>query len=63
MLSERIGHRITELRHQKGLTQLALSQKSKLDRSYLSNIENGKYDLHISDSTYIQKTIDIIISI
>ena len=49
MLSERVGLRIWELRNQKGLTQKNLAQLSKVDRSYLSGVENGKRTIQLDN--------------
>jgi transcriptional regulator with XRE-family HTH domain len=59
MLSERVGLRIWELRNQKGLTQKELLLKARLDRSYLSSIENGKYNLNIANIDKIAVALDI----
>ncbi|MEV6981638.1 helix-turn-helix transcriptional regulator [Sphaerisporangium sp. NPDC051017] len=38
---DRIGQRITEARHRKGLTQAQLAVAISIDRSALAKIENG----------------------
>lgn len=38
-----IGEKIKESRIKKGLTQIELSRKTGLSRSYISDIENGRY--------------------
>ena len=38
-----IGEKIKEARTKKGLTQVELSEKTGLSRSYISDIENGRY--------------------
>ncbi|MBN7122882.1 hypothetical protein BSU01_14355 [Erwinia billingiae] len=37
-----LGNRLKTLRMDKSLTQSELSLKSSLDRTYISNLENGK---------------------
>lgn len=43
----RIGCELKALRKQKGLTQRALSQMSKVDRNYISGIERGERNVSI----------------
>lgn len=38
-----IGEKIKESRIKEGLTQIELSRKTGLSRSYISDIENGRY--------------------
>ncbi|MEF9984700.1 MAG: helix-turn-helix transcriptional regulator [Oscillospiraceae bacterium] len=42
-----IGNRIKEIRHSQQLTQEDLANKSKLDRTYLAGVENGKRNISI----------------
>jgi transcriptional regulator with XRE-family HTH domain len=41
-ICKRFGLKIRKLRQQKGLSQIALSEKVGIDRAYLSLVENGK---------------------
>ncbi len=40
--------RLKEFRHQVGLTQKELSQKTGLDKTFISRVENGKVDIQLS---------------
>jgi transcriptional regulator with XRE-family HTH domain len=40
----RLGNRVRALRRKRGLKQVELAEMLGLDRSYLSEIENGKKD-------------------
>ena len=39
-----LGNRVRSLRRQRGLTQVEMAEMLGVDRSYLSEIENGKKD-------------------
>ncbi len=41
MTIRRIGKRLKALREQKGLTQIELARKAKIDQSYLARLESG----------------------
>lgn len=43
----RLGCELKALRKQKGLTQRALSQLSRVDRNYISGIERGERNVSI----------------
>lgn len=40
--AKKLGDNIRRIRLEKGLTQIELSKKLKVDRSYVSNVEQGK---------------------
>ncbi len=44
-LRQRFGARILELRHQNGLSQEGLSEKSGVGVQHLSSIENGRKEI------------------
>lgn len=44
---ERIGRRIADLRKEKGLTQKELAEAAGLDRTNITKIEAGKYNISI----------------
>jgi putative transcriptional regulator len=43
-----IGSNVRKYRKLKGLTQKELARKVSISRSFLSEIENGKYDIRLS---------------
>jgi len=47
-LQELIGKRVAELRKEKGLSQQKFSDDAGLERSHLTNIENGNNNISIS---------------
>ena len=47
MLLKKIGHNIRELRKKAGLSQIDFAVAVGIDRSYLSEIENGKRNLTV----------------
>jgi transcriptional regulator with XRE-family HTH domain len=55
----RFGKRLRALRKKHGWTQEALSYKLGLDRTYLSDIENGRMNVSIVNLEIIAKGFDI----
>lgn len=45
---KKFGKRLRELRLERGLTQEELSLEIGTDNSYISNIENARYDIPLS---------------
>jgi len=58
-LQELIGKRVAELRKAKGLSQQKFSDDAGLERSNLTNIENGNNNISISTLEKILNTLDI----
>ncbi|WP_158859349.1 helix-turn-helix domain-containing protein [Lunatibacter salilacus] len=46
-IKEKFGLRIREIRNQQGMSQLDLAEKSCLNRSYISGIEQGKRNVSL----------------
>lgn len=46
-IQEKVGTRIREIRHKKGLTQEALAWKSEVDRTFMNHVENGKRNISL----------------
>ena len=53
-----IGRNIVRLRKEKGLTQEDLCGIAQIDRSYLSEIENGKMNVTIKSLVTIANALD-----
>lgn len=58
-LEEQLGARIRYLRQWKGLTQEDVSRESKLRRSYLSQIERGRFSARIDTLYLIAKALRV----
>lgn len=54
---KKIGKNIATLRKQHGLTQEDLCGLAEIDRSYLSEIENGKMNVTIKSLVMIAKAL------
>jgi DNA-binding Xre family transcriptional regulator len=57
-LKKLIGNRITTLRKEKGLSQQKLSVDAGLERSHLTNIENGNKNISLSTLEKIFTALD-----
>lgn len=58
-----IGINITRIRKEKGMTQEDLCGVTELDRSHLSEIENGKMNVTIKSLSKIADALDVTLSI
>ena len=56
-----IGLRIKELRKKEGISQQELSFRSDLDRTYITQVENGKRNISIVNIGKIAKALKITI--
>lgn len=54
-----VGERIRVLRKRKQLSQLALSARSGIDRTYLSDIENGKRNISLLTLNNLALALDV----
>lgn len=54
---KKIGKNIAILRKQRGLTQEDLCGLAEIDRSYLSEIENGKMNVTVKSLVMIAKAL------
>ncbi len=54
----KIGTRIKEIREKKKLTQEQLAKKSKLDRTFINHVENGRRNLSVQSLEKILKGLD-----
>lgn len=59
---EKIGKNIVRVRRERGLTQEDLCGIAGIDRSYLSEIENGKMNITIKSLVVIAEALDCDIS-
>ena len=58
-IKAKIGKRIKELRQQQKMTQESLGFKSKLDRTYIKGIENGRRNVALINIHKIAKALDV----
>lgn len=54
---ERIGQCITDIRKEKGMTQVQLSERCGLSQVHISRIEAGKYDIRLDTLAAIAKAL------
>jgi len=54
-----IGNEISEARHKKGLTQDELSKLTGISRSYICDVENGRYNPSLKLMTKLAGALDI----
>ena len=54
-----IGARLVSLRKSNGMSQLELSEKTGLDRTYLSRVEAGKQNLTVDTLITICKGLNV----
>jgi transcriptional regulator with XRE-family HTH domain len=49
------GIRVRDLRQAKGISQEALADKAGLDRTYISSIERGKWNISLEKTEWLAK--------
>ena len=54
-----VGVRVSEVRRDKGLTQAELAEKTELQRTHISRIENGQKDLNLSTLYRLAKELEV----
>jgi transcriptional regulator with XRE-family HTH domain len=58
----KIGHRIKELRKELELSQESLAYKAEVDRTYVTDIENGRRNVSVEILERLIKALDISIT-
>lgn len=56
-IKENVGLRIRELRKQIGISQEALANKAEIDRTYVTDVENGRRNISIQN---LEKLVDAL---
>jgi transcriptional regulator with XRE-family HTH domain len=46
-IKDKVGQRVKELRHELGLSQEALANKAGVDRTYMTDVENGRRNISV----------------
>lgn len=57
--AKKLGENIKKIRLAKGMTQGDLCRKLDLDRSYMSNVENGKKNPTLSTIEKVAKALEV----
>lgn len=57
--SEKLGQNLTRIRKEKGISQDKLSRLLRIDRSFISNIENGKTNPTLATIAKLAKAIGV----
>lgn len=55
----KFGQRIKELRNQIGLSQEALANKAEIDRTYITDVENGRRNISIQNIEKLAEALQI----
>lgn len=58
-LQQRFGEHLQKIRAQKGLSLRKLAVKCDLDDSYISKIENGKFNIQLSSIIELAKGLEV----
>ena len=58
----KVGQRIRALRKELGLSQEALAYKSEVDRTYMTDVENGRRNVSIEILEKIIKALEVSFS-
>ena len=61
-IKEKIGQRIRYLRKELNLSQEALALKSDVDRTYITDVENGRRNISIEILEKVIKALEVSIS-
>jgi transcriptional regulator with XRE-family HTH domain len=54
-----VGLRIRELRNQIGISQEALANKAEIDRTYVTDVENGRRNISIENLQKLVNALEI----
>lgn len=61
-IKAKIGHRIKELRKQLELSQESLAYKSEVDRTYVTDVENGRRNVSVEILERLIKALEVSIA-
>jgi transcriptional regulator with XRE-family HTH domain len=57
--SKKLGKNLKRIRIKKDITQIEIARRLGVDRSFVSNIENGKNNPTLSTITSLAKALDV----
>lgn len=55
----KVGQRIRELRNEIGISQEALANKAEIDRTYVTDVENGRRNISIENLEKLVNSLEI----
>lgn len=55
----KVGLRIKELRNKIGISQEALANKAEIDRTYITDVENGRRNISIENLSKLINALEI----
>jgi len=58
-IKEKVGQRVRELRGVKGVSQEALANKAEIDRTYVTDVENGRRNISIQNLEKLVNALEI----
>lgn len=58
-IKDKVGQRIKELRNELGLSQEALANKAGVDRTYVTDVENGRRNISVELLEKLIKALDV----
>ena len=58
-IKAKVGQRIKELRNQIGISQEALANKAEIDRTYVTDVENGRRNISIENSEKLVNALQV----
>ena len=59
--AKKLGENLKRIRTEKNITQAQIAKALSADRSFVSNIENGKTNPTLSTITNLAKALDIMV--
>ncbi|OSZ82599.1 transcriptional regulator [Chitinophagaceae bacterium IBVUCB1] len=58
-IKDKVGQRIKELRHELGISQEALGNKAGVDRTYVTDVENGRRNISVEILEKLIKALEV----
>lgn len=58
-IKDKVGQRIKELRNELGLSQEALANKAGVDRTYVTDVENGRRNISVELLEKLIKALEV----
>ena len=61
-IQQRFSRQLKRVRHQRGMTQLALAYKTKLSLGYVARLEQGLHDPPLSTLAKLAKALKVTVA-